>query len=143
MIEILIASLCQVESSNNHRAINPTDYGAASYGYCQVKYNTAKLVGYKGSITTLWLNKKVNKAVAARYFMKQYERYGCVEDALAAYNAGRVKKKNGQFINKQYVERVMKVWKSKLNTTNSLTLQTNCTVINFDLKNYQKLSSMQ
>lgn len=126
VIELLISAICQIESTNNHKAINVSDYGAASYGYCQVKLNTARLVGYKGGPTTLWLNKATNKATAKKYLVKQLKRYGCIEYAVAAYNAGKVKKRNGKLINQQYVERVLDIWKSKLTTTDSLKLLGTC-----------------
>lgn len=104
----IITAICIVESSGRTNAVNLTDGGSASYGYCGVKLSTARDMGYKGHVSDLWLNPKINKEVALRYLRHQYERYGDYWKSIAAYNAGsyRVDAK-GETINRRYVEKVI------------------------------------
>lgn len=103
----LALAICFVESSNRYSIVNLSDGGSASYGWCQIKYTTAKEMGFKGNITDLWFNKKINQKLAIKYLQKQYARYGNFRDAVAAYNAGSVKKNlKGVFVNQKYVDKV-------------------------------------
>lgn len=65
------------------------DGHSASYGICQVKVETAKFLGFKGSSKNL-MNPSINAKYAALYLKHQYKRYDknlC--KAIAAFNAGR------------------------------------------------------
>lgn len=105
----LLSAICAVESGHNPSAINPSDKSGASLGECQVQYRTAKTLGFKGYISELWLNRMTNRFYAARYLQKQLRRYhDNVPSAVAAYNAGTAKRRNGKFINQRYVDRVLK-----------------------------------
>lgn len=107
----LLSALCWVESNHKPAAINQYDGGSPSYGLCQIKLETAKMVGYRGSEKQL-LNPKTNVFWAAKYLKKQLDRYG--EDprkAVAAYNAGTHKtNKKGEIRNVKYVNKVFKAW---------------------------------
>lgn len=108
-IVAVMAALCSVESSGNPSAINPNDGGSPSYGLCQIKLGTARMMGFKGTTEELWHNPEINHYYAMKYFKWQLERYdGDLLKAIAAYNSGSIKyKRNGDFVNLNYVRKVM------------------------------------
>ena len=84
----ILLAICTHES-NLQNITTQHDGGSPSYGICQVKYETAKMVGFEGKETDLE-NPKTNAKWAAEYLKYQYERYDhnwC--QAVAAYNAGK------------------------------------------------------
>lgn len=102
----LLLSICSAESDLRAR-VNVQDGGSASYGVCQLKLATAKmlepLVG-----PSLLMQTEHNARIAAQYIKMQMERYpkdlDCV---IAAYNAGTCKRnKKGLILNRKYVARV-------------------------------------
>lgn len=84
----LLLAICSHES-NLKNVFVPHDGGSPSIGICQVKEDTAKMLGYKGNAKGL-MNPTINAEWAARYLKYQAERYGehnwC--KIAAAYNAG-------------------------------------------------------
>lgn len=85
----LLLAICTHESGLNNVQVN-FDGGSASYGICQVKLGTAKLVGmdYVNS-GSLLMEPKINAEAAARYLKMQLERYdGEWCKAVSAYNSG-------------------------------------------------------
>jgi hypothetical protein len=104
-IGLLVLAVCAVESGGNSSAINIHDGGSPSYGDCQIKYSTAKELGYGGHISDLWLDRETNRRYARLYLEKQYKRYGTLEKAAAAYNTGSLK--DGKIRNTRYVRKVM------------------------------------
>lgn len=109
----LISGLCFVESSHIIHALNIDDGKSPSLGVCQIKYQTAKLMGYKGSQTEL-MNPSNNVYFAAKYLKYQITRYkGDIRKAVAAYNAGSYKKSTvyiNSAVNHKYVEKVFLAW---------------------------------
>lgn len=104
----LLSAICFVESSYSHKALTVVDGNSASYGKCQVKLSTARFVGYKGTVTELWLNPKTNTSIAGRYLGYQLKRYrGDIRKAVSAYNCGTACNNPG------YVNRVLSVWGKK------------------------------
>lgn len=96
----LLQSICKVETNHDIAAVNHHDGGSASLGICQVKADTAKLVGFKGSKMEL-MNPYTNIDTAAKYLKKQLLRYnGNINKAVSAYNAGRYKKSNNHYVKK-------------------------------------------
>lgn len=90
----LLAAICFTESAHRPHATNLDDNGSSSIGLCQVKYATAQMLGYTGTVEGLY-DGKVNAKWAARYIKYQLDRYpGEWNDAVAAYNAGSVRKCN-------------------------------------------------
>lgn len=84
----LLLAICTHESGLKN-IISPNDHGSPSYGVCQIKENTAKLLGFTVDIKKL-MDPKTNITIAAKYLRKQLDRYDgdwCM--ATAAYNAGR------------------------------------------------------
>lgn len=103
----LLSAICWVESGHKTSAVSVHDGGSPSYGQCQVKLETARLMGFRGRVTELWFNPVVNRTYAARYLRWQLERYeGRVDYAVAAYNAGSVR--GGKIKNQRYIKAVFK-----------------------------------
>lgn len=109
MIAALVSAICWVESSHRENAINIEDGNSASYGLCQIKLGTARLMGFRGGPLELWRNPKVNREYATKYFRYQMGRYGSLDKAIAAYNAGSVR--GGVIRNRAYVEKVLRAYK--------------------------------
>ena len=103
MIQILVAAallnglppdifvaMCEVESGLNAKVIHKNDGRGSSLGVCQVKFGTARMVGYHGRSVEL-LQPRVNAQVASLYLSHQLTRYkGNLTAALIAYNAGHL-----------------------------------------------------
>jgi len=83
----LLLAICSYESGLKNVQVLQ-DHGSASYGICQVKEGTAKLVGLEVSGDGL-LIPKINAEAAARYLKLQLDRYdGDWCKSVAAYNSG-------------------------------------------------------
>ncbi len=84
----LLDSVCWTESKHNPAAIRHHDGNGTSYGICQIKLATARLVGFKGTSKEL-MTPEVNIEYAARYLKRQLNRYnGNYVRALVSYNRG-------------------------------------------------------
>ncbi len=109
--QILVA-LCTYES-NLKTVVVPNDGGSPTYGICQVKFETAKMLGFKGEAIDL-LHPETNAKYAARYLKYQHDRYdGDWCKTVSAYNSGSYSESKinpGYPKNLVYVNRV----KSKL-----------------------------
>lgn len=108
----LLSALCFVESSHRVSAINIDDRGSPSLGVCQIKYETAKMLGYKGDAKGLQNDPTRNVHYASKYLAKQVKRYGGdYRKAVAAFNAGKYNEApDGQPMNRKYVGKVFKAW---------------------------------
>lgn len=85
----LLLAICHHESQGFTKKYNPADKGSPSYGVCQIKLNTGKMLGFKGEPIKL-NDDRVSILYAAKYLKYQENRYGS-DDWLtltAAYNAG-------------------------------------------------------
>lgn len=107
----LLLAICTYETNLTNMTVYH-DGGSPSYGICQVKYGTAKMLGFKGKAEDL-INPKINAKWAARYLKYQVDRYGESDwcKLAAAYNAGTYtesKKVPGKPRNLKYVRRVQK-----------------------------------
>lgn len=103
-----LLSVCSVES-NLISKINVQDYGSASYGPCQVKLATARLIDPSTRPVKLWLDASYSSLIAARYLAKQLKRYhGNLHQAILAYNAGTFKGTKTSRTNREYLKRVLK-----------------------------------
>lgn len=111
----LLPAICFVESSHRVDAIHHDDGGGDSLGICQVKLETAKMLGFKGSKQAL-MRPEVNIKYAALYLKKQISRYhGDTRKAVAAYNAGVYRPGLSTFAkNHTYVTRVSREWNKRL-----------------------------
>lgn len=106
----LLLAICTHESGLNNVLV-PHDGGSPTYGICQVKYDTAKMIGFTGVAKDL-MKPEVNAKWAAAYLKYQKGRYeGDWVKSVAAYNAGTYfesKKVPGCPRNLQYIKFVQK-----------------------------------
>lgn len=112
--EGLLSSLCYVESGHVVNAISYMDGGKTdSLGICQVKLNTARYMGFKGTAAQLRHNPTYNVYYAGKYLSYQMLRYnGDIPKAVAAYNAGSCP--HGVIKNHKYVSKVFLAWEQGL-----------------------------
>lgn len=83
----LLLAICTHESGLRNVLV-PHDGGSPSYGICQVKYDTAKMIGFSGKEKDL-MDPAINAKWAAEYLKFQKERYdGDWMKSTAAYNSG-------------------------------------------------------
>jgi soluble lytic murein transglycosylase-like protein len=108
----LLLAICSHESSNFTMDYAPQDHGTPSYGVCQVKLDTARMLNFKGKPEDL-MDPKINTKYAALYLKYEQDRYGeddwCV--LAAAYNSGSYmesSKSPGYPKNLKYVKLVQK-----------------------------------
>ena len=109
----ILKGICYTESKFKIKALNKFDAGSPSYGLCQIKYGTAKAMGFKGTRKEL-MSAQVNMKYAAKYLRYQIDRYnGDIRKAVLAYNAGSYKakvktKKYEIAYNESYYKKVLK-----------------------------------
>jgi hypothetical protein len=106
---VILVAVCTHETGLNNVVV-PHDGGSASIGICQVKYETAHMLGYEGNPKGL-LNPKINARYAALYLKYQYDRYNNWCKTIAAFNAGRFnesRREPGHPRNLKYVLNVRK-----------------------------------
>lgn len=85
---VLLYSICSHESRGFTLDYSIYDNGSPSYSVCQVKSETAKMLGFKGSPTEL-RNAYIGAKYAALYLKYQQDRYGDDWVKLtASYNSG-------------------------------------------------------
>lgn len=106
----ILLAICTQESGLQN-ITTPNDGDSPSIGICQVKYETAKMLGFTGQASGLE-NPKTNAKWAAEYLKYQYERYGHNwHKTISAYNAGRYQESSvvrGCAKNRKYVDAVRK-----------------------------------
>lgn len=105
---VLLLAICTHESGLKNVKV-ADDNGSPSYGVCQIKAETAEMLGFTGKGDELMVVKK-NVKYAAMYLKYQLERYdGNWCQATAAYNAGTYNPSNkvpGKPRNLKYVKRI-------------------------------------
>ena len=86
---VLLLAICNHESNGFTMNYSAYDHGSPSYGACQVKESTARMLGFKGKTKDL-MNPAVNAKYAALYLQYEQGRYGeddwCI--LTSSYNAG-------------------------------------------------------
>ncbi len=85
----LLLAICNHESNGFTLNYTPHDKGSPSFGSCQIKESTAKMLGFKGNVKKL-NDPKINAKYAALYLQYQERRYG-KDNWIAitsSYNAG-------------------------------------------------------
>lgn len=79
-----------------------------SYGLGQVMGAVCREYGYKGNLLRLVTDWKVSLSYAAKHLKRFVKARSKVEDAVASYNAGSVRKlADGSYANQVYVDKVM------------------------------------
>jgi len=103
----LLLAICTHES-NLQNVLVPHDKGSPSYGLCQVKANTAKMLGFNGLPIGL-MDPEVNVKYAAKYLKMQLKRYdGDWCKGVAAYNSGTYNPSSipGKPKNLKYIDKI-------------------------------------
>ena len=122
----LLLAICNHESGGFKHNYAAADRGSPSYGSCQIKYASAKLLGFHGYSDNL-NNPIINARYAALYLKYQQDRYGDNWVKLAsAYNAGRYRESSlnpGCPKNRKYLRFIQK--KLPLNLQDRLNCGTN------------------
>lgn len=115
----LLSSVCFIESSYNINAVHKDDGGTDSLGVCQIKYSTAKWLGFKGSKRDL-MEPSVNVYYAAKYLNKNLKRYqqNSVK-AIIAYNKGNA----NNLTTTRYSRRVLRRWEWTIKSLTGKTCQ--------------------
>lgn len=107
----LLLAICTNETGLNNN-VHYNDGKSHSFGICQVKQPTAKMMGYEITSDDL-MNPEVNAEVAASYLKYQVERYnGNICKGTAAYNSGSYNpsdKSIGHPRNLKYIRKVQKL----------------------------------
>lgn len=106
----LLASLCYVESNHKIHAVAYNDGKTHSYGVCQIKLETAKDLGFKGTEKEL-MKPENNIYYAGLYLKKQIQRYECLKKGVIAYNRGNAK----GLTTSKYQIKVYNHWKGATN----------------------------
>ena len=102
----LLSSLCYVESKHDIQAFHKDDGHSNSVGVCQIKLQTAKHLGFKGTEKQLMIPQN-NIKYAAKYLSHQIKRYnGNLTYGIISYNMGSRK----NFTNTKYSIKVNKQW---------------------------------
>ena len=84
----MLQAVCFIESGYHIKYVHFNDGGSSSYGVCQVKYETAKWLGFKGTVDEL-MEPRINAYYAAKYLKHNLRRYhGDIRKAIIAYNQG-------------------------------------------------------
>jgi soluble lytic murein transglycosylase-like protein len=88
----LLRAVCETESKHNLKIKRVWDGGSYSYGVCQVKLGTARLLGFRGKEQQL-IDPNTNIDYAAKYLAYQLKRYkGDYKKAIVSYNRGSYNK---------------------------------------------------
>ncbi len=87
----------------------------ASWGLMQLLLATAREVLRNPELTITQLTQpRVNIEAGTKFLAQLWTRFGNMSDAIAAYNAGspRLDKKTGKYVNQEYVDNVLKNYKT-------------------------------
>jgi soluble lytic murein transglycosylase-like protein len=107
---LLLYSICAHESREFTLDYAQYDHGSPSYSVCQIKENTARMLGFKGKAIEL-RNANVGIKYSALYLKYQQDRYGDENwlKLVSSYNSGTYqesKKKVGCPKNERYIRLV-------------------------------------
>jgi len=110
---MLLMSVCSVESDLRASVINTHDMGTPSFGVCQIKLDTANMLGFTGTTEHL-MKPEVNIFYAAKYLRRHLDNTrGDICKAVSAYNFGRTKyQPDGRLLNPTYVRKFIKRYRN-------------------------------
>jgi len=83
----LICAIIKVESNFNPVAINKNDGPSDSLGLMQIKYSTARELGFRGTPKQL-VNPVYNLKYGIKYLAKAQEKFNNISHVIQAYNGG-------------------------------------------------------
>lgn len=98
----LIFAIIQVESGGDAKAVGR----AGEIGLMQILPETARMTGYEGPTEGLF-DPATNIFYGTAYLAWWRDKGCSLEEAVAGYNAGKVERRAGRFINQEYVDKVM------------------------------------
>jgi soluble lytic murein transglycosylase-like protein len=82
-----------------------------SWGLCQIMGSTARWLGFKGPLPLL-LESNINFRWACEYLRRLEDEHVIVENVVASYNAGSVRRTpTGEFVNQYYVDKVLRIYR--------------------------------
>lgn len=109
-----IKAVIEIESNFNPAAYRyEAHLKDASWGLMQILLATARDTSDNKKLTATELVKpEINIDIGSKYLAKQYYRYnGNIYDAVAAYNAGSVRKTlTGKYVNQAHIDRFKKAY---------------------------------
>lgn len=85
-----------------------------SYGLAQIMGAVCREYGYKSSLVHLATDWQSSLKYSAKHLAKFLKKYPLTSDAIASYNAGSPRRKNGFYVNQSYVDKVLAAYE-KLN----------------------------
>ena len=92
----------------DHLGLWENKYRFFSGGLMHPLYLNAISMGYNVNFYS-FLNPEINIEIGIKILKNYIKKYhGNIEDAVSAYNIGSAKKKDGKYINQDYVDKVMK-----------------------------------
>ena len=83
----LVCAIIKVESNFNPLAINKNDGSSDSLGLMQIKYSTARLLGFRGTKKQL-IMPEYNIKYGVKYLAKAKEKFNNTKHIIQAYNGG-------------------------------------------------------
>ena len=101
----LVAAIVSTESHFRRIVRVREPDGRYSYGLMQVKAETARMMGFRGSPRRLY-SPWLNLYYGIRYLKSRLQHYPFVWDAVSAYNAGHPLWHDLSYRNRRYVRRV-------------------------------------
>lgn len=83
-----------------------------SFGLMQVMGAVAREDGYDRELVELAVRPELALEISVKHLKNFIRKYGNIEDAVAAYNAGSVRKNiDGSYVNRDYVDQVMSYYR--------------------------------
>lgn len=97
----LLSAVCYTESKHVPQAIHLSDGGSASRGLCQLKWATAKSLGFRGTPVDLQ-EPTTNLYYSAKLLQYQIKRCGSIPAGVKAYNSGQCGRGSNTYVNKVF-----------------------------------------
>lgn len=77
-----------------------------SWGLCQIMGGTLRFLGFGGPLAQM-VDPGLNLQYACKYILKLGNQYPHYTDMISAYNAGSLRKEDGEYVNAEYVKKVL------------------------------------
>ena len=94
-------------NSRRIRSLTEARARSISWGLMQVMGQVAREHGFAGKYLSELCDPEVGIRYGVMHFRKFLDRYGALTSAIAAYNAGSARYRNGKFVNQDYVDKVL------------------------------------
>ena len=93
-------------NSRRVRSLTEARARSISWGLMQVMGQVAREHGFAGKYLSELCDPELGIRYGVMHFRKFLDRYGAAASAVAAYNAGSARYRNGRFVNQEYVDKV-------------------------------------